>query len=536
MFTTTTSKILLLLFALTSCTYSQQYGVRMRWTSNAQSCTNPPDAIEYWPIGSPFAEQGSGTCVDIPLADGGHAYYTYSTSDSIPSAPSSWSPFYAVETYWENTTACEEAQPDAAASVILTNSDSCIFMGASTMGYFYLRLDCTSETEGLVYSCRDSACTDCRPADTYEGGCDDFVNSIHSCAANPSSSTPTTPASTPTQEGYGVRMRWVSSGCTGEPDAIDYWPIGSPFAEEGSGECVDVNLADGGHAYFTYTTSSSIPSVPSSWSPFYAVETYYDNSTTCEAADPATVELVTITNSDSCIFMGASTMGYFYLRLGCTSETEGLLYSCRDSACTDCRPTERYQGGCDDFVNSVHGCAANPNPSTPPVTTPAPTPAYGVRMRWVSNANGCTEEPDSIDYWPIGSPFADEGSGECVDVPLADGGHAYYTYTTSATVPAVPSSWAPYYSVETFYDNETLCDAADPSTVELVTIQNSDSCIFMGASTEGYFYMRLACESETEGYVYSCKDAGCGDCRPAEPYQGGCEDFVNSVHACAVRE
>lgn len=134
----TTTKLLYITLAFTLA-YSQQYGVRMRWTSNAQSCTNPPDTVEYWPIGSPFAEQGSGTCVDIPLADGGHGYYTYTTSDSVPSVPTTWSPFYAVETYYENTSACASAEPNTAASVILTNSDSCIFMVCNTQHTQHIR-------------------------------------------------------------------------------------------------------------------------------------------------------------------------------------------------------------------------------------------------------------------------------------------------------------------------------------------------------------------------------------------------------------
>ncbi len=60
-----------------------------------------------------------------------------------------------------------------------------------------------------------------------------------------------------------------------------------------------------------------------------------------------------------------------------------------------------------------------------------------MQKRWVSNSQGCTNQPDAITYWPIGSPFAEPGSGTCVDEHLADGGHAYYTYTTSATVPQV---------------------------------------------------------------------------------------------------
>jgi hypothetical protein len=163
------------------------------------------------------------------------------------------------------------------------------------------------------------------------------------------------------------------------------------------------------------------------------------------------------------------------MRLDCTSETAGQVLSCKDSACTDCQEPFSYPGGCDDFVNSIHSCAANKVPAES--STPAPAPAYGVRMRWI--ASDCEGDADSVDYWPLDSPFADEGTGSCVDVPLADGGHAYYTYSTSATIPEVPSSWSPYYAVETFYDNETLCDAADPSTVELTTITSSDACIFM---------------------------------------------------------
>ena len=121
-----------LIFICFTITWAQaEYGVRMRWTSNSQSCTNPPDAVEYWPIGSPFAEQGSGTCVDVPLANGGNAYYTFTTATSPPSVPSSWSPFYAVETFYENSSACAAAEPDTVASVVLTNSASCIFMVCS---------------------------------------------------------------------------------------------------------------------------------------------------------------------------------------------------------------------------------------------------------------------------------------------------------------------------------------------------------------------------------------------------------------------
>jgi len=345
-------KIILLLVAVACVSCKKEYGIRMRWTSNAHNCTDTPAAIEYWPIGSAFAETGHGSCVDVALADGGHAYYTYSKTNKIPEIPSSWSPFYAVETFYENENKCEKGKANDVLLTSFTNSDSCIFMGASTEGYFYQKLDCTSADGGVVLSCKDSACTDCRAPDQYQGGCEDFVNSVHSCAANPSSTE--TPK-------YGLRMRWVSNanGCTGEPDSIDYWPIGSPFAEEGTGSCVDVALADGGHAYYTYTTSVSAPAVPSSWSPFYAVETYYEDQPTCEAADPSTVDLVTIQNSNSCIFMGASTMGYFYQKLDCTSATGGVVLSCKDAACTDCRTPFQYQGGCDDFVNSVHACAAH---------------------------------------------------------------------------------------------------------------------------------------------------------------------------------
>lgn len=148
------------------------------------------------------------------------------------------------------------------------------------------------------------------------------------------------------------------------------------------------------------------------------------------------------------------------------------MYTCRDSACTDCRPASTYQGGCDSFVNSVHACAANPN-------TAAATPAYGVRMRWVSNAQGCVNEPDAIDYWPLGSPFAMAGEGSCVDVPLGMAGTAYYTFSTSPSIPATPSSWSPFYAVKTYYENDTMCADADPSTVKLVTMTNSNSCVLM---------------------------------------------------------
>jgi hypothetical protein len=119
-------------------------------------------------------------------------------------------------------------------------------------------------------------------------------------------------------------------------------------------------------------------------------------------------------------------------------------------------------------VNSVHACAANPN-----------APKYGIRKRWASNKHQCNDEPDQIDYWPIGSPFAESGQGSCVDVPLADGGHAYYTYSTSQHAPAVPKHWSKFYSIEHYYDNQTACEAANPSTVDLISIQNSASCIFM---------------------------------------------------------
>jgi len=160
-----------------------QYGLNLRWVSNEHNCTNPPDAISYWPIGSPFADAGNGDCVSSQLADGGVAYNTYTTSVRVPAIPATWSRFYAEETFWE-AQACEEAKTSQIAYTTVTNSNSCIFMGASTIGYYYQRLDCTSATEGLVLSCRDAACTDCTNF-TYPGGCDDFVSSVHACAERP---------------------------------------------------------------------------------------------------------------------------------------------------------------------------------------------------------------------------------------------------------------------------------------------------------------------------------------------------------------
>lgn len=40
-----------------------------------------------------------------------------------------------------------------------------------------------------------------------------------------------------------------------------------------------------------------------------------------------------------------------------------------------------------------------------------------------------------------GSPFAEAGNGSCVASQLADGGVAYYTYTTVFGVPVIPNSW-----------------------------------------------------------------------------------------------
>jgi hypothetical protein len=75
--------------------------------------------------------------------------------------------------------------------------------------------------------------------------------------------------------------------------------------------------------------------------------------------------------------------------------------------------------------------------------------------------------------------FINSSLGSCVDVPLADGGHAYYTYSTSKQAPAVPKNWSKFYAIEHYYDNQTTCEAAKPNTVELISIQNSASCIFM---------------------------------------------------------
>eukprot|EP00026_Physarum_polycephalum_P008004 Phypoly_transcript_08078.p1 GENE.Phypoly_transcript_08078~~Phypoly_transcript_08078.p1 ORF type:complete len:213 (+),score=25.35 Phypoly_transcript_08078:74-712(+) len=180
MLKTTGFYLLSLAFALTHA--QQQYGVRMRWTSNAQGCTDPPAEIDYWPIGSPFGFEGSGTCVDVPMNDGGHAYYTYSTVDSIPEIPSSWPPFYATQTFYENRTECDAGQDIFSTTI---SSDACIFSGASTMGYYYLRLACSSETESHVYSCRDAACKDCRAPNGFVAGCDSNFNAVNTCPINP---------------------------------------------------------------------------------------------------------------------------------------------------------------------------------------------------------------------------------------------------------------------------------------------------------------------------------------------------------------
>src|SRR5271163_2278183 len=53
--------VVLLLSLILSLSHAARYGVRRRWISNANNCTDTPAGIEYWPLGSPFREPGSGT-------------------------------------------------------------------------------------------------------------------------------------------------------------------------------------------------------------------------------------------------------------------------------------------------------------------------------------------------------------------------------------------------------------------------------------------------------------------------------------------